>query len=172
MLFNFESRERTLLASFPRENRYDHYDLAGWSPDSRKIVYQAEIEGQFDLFIVDIETLEVQQLTNDPETETYIYWSPVANHLLVGVSQDSDPFFHPPYVAQALYLIDEDGNRRLLAEFEELVQFTWSPDGRQIAFSTFDDLCLLTIEDLSQYCPLREIFPDDKFYFDHWDPQP
>ena len=37
-----------------------------WSPDGKKIVFSGNTEGVFDLFLLDVETLEIQNVTNDP----------------------------------------------------------------------------------------------------------
>jgi Tol biopolymer transport system component len=163
MVYNFESAENTILATFSRENQGIYYYLAGWSPDSRKVAYVAEIEGQYDLFVVDVETLTIQQLTDDSETEVHVAWSPVDNQLLVTTNPEPDPFIVHPFSAQKLYLMDENGEGRLLAEFDNLNQLSWSPDGQQIAFSDDGLLCILTVDDLNQTCPLQEIFPAGEF---------
>jgi Tol biopolymer transport system component len=63
-----------------------------------------------------------------------------------------------------LYLLDENGDgRRRLAEFDDLLHISWSPDGQQVTFSDFGLLCILTVDDLDQTCPLEDIFPADEF---------
>ncbi|MCZ7672014.1 MAG: hypothetical protein M5U34_35260 [Chloroflexi bacterium] len=49
---------------------------SGWSVDGQTIAYVADVEGQYDLFTINSETLEQQQLTDDPDIETMVLWSP------------------------------------------------------------------------------------------------
>jgi Tol biopolymer transport system component len=164
MVHDFESGENIILATFPRDSQGIYYSLAGWSPDSRKVAYVAQVEGQFDLFVVDVETHNTQQITDDPAAEVHVAWSPVESQLLVATNSKLDPFISYPFGAQELYLLDENGNgKQRLAEFEYLTQLSWSPDGRQAAFTDNGRLCILTIEDLNQSCPLEESFPAEEF---------
>lgn len=163
MLYEFETGNNTILFTISRRNSGVKFRIAGWSPDSLKIAYVAEIEEQFDLFIFDIETMSTQQLTDDPESEIHVAWSPIENEMLVATT--SDNFNHQvyPFRAQNLYLLNEAGNRQFLAEFEDLYHIAWSPDGEQVATAFSQRICILTLNPLSQNCPLDEILPADEF---------
>ena len=165
MVYDFERFQNKILATFPRESQGVYYQLAGWSPDGRKVAYVAQVEGQFDLFVVDVETRTKQQITDDPAAKVHVVWSPVDNQLLVATHPELDPFISYPFGAQELYLMDENGNGKwLLAGFDYLTQLSWSPDGRQVAFSDYGRFCILAVEDLSQSCPLEEFFPANEFH--------
>jgi Tol biopolymer transport system component len=66
--------------------------------------------------------------------------------------------------------MDESGNGQLLAEFDDLEQLSWSPDGRRVAFSDGGRLCILAIDNLSQACPLEETLPASDFGSGIWRP--
>lgn len=163
MLYEFETANSTMLVTIPRRNTNVKFRIANWSPDSLKIAYVAEIEEQFDLFTIDIETMAIQQLTDDPEAEVYVAWSPIENKILVATSSNNFNEQTFPYRAQRLYLLDESGTRQFLAEFEELNQVSWSPDGLQMATVNSGQICLLTLETLRQTCPLEDVLPADEF---------
>jgi Tol biopolymer transport system component len=65
MLYEFETGNSRVLVTIPRRNSNVEYTIVGWSPDSQKIAYVAEIDEQYDLFTIDIETMDSQQLTDD-----------------------------------------------------------------------------------------------------------
>jgi Tol biopolymer transport system component len=157
--YHIESRTRTILDSFPRKSQNSYYNLVGWSPDSKKVAYVAEIDGQYDLFVVDTETLERQQLTNDTQAEVHVAWSPTENQLFVSTHPEATTFYSYPFNAYNLYLIDELGNKQLISEFERLTQVSWAPDGQQVAVSDDGLLCLISIDDFSRTCPLEDVLP-------------
>lgn len=161
--YHIESSTRTILDSFPRKSQNSYYNLVGWSPDSKKVAYVAEIDDQYDLFVVDTQTLERQQLTNDTQAEVHVAWSPTENTLLVSTNPESNTFSVYPFGANNLYLIDESGNRSLISEFEDLTQISWSPDGQQIAISDDGLLCLISINDFSRVCPLEDVLPRTEY---------
>lgn len=53
-----------------------------WSPDGDEIAFSGMIEGQTDLFVYDLKTKNVVQLTNDIYSEVYPDYSPDGNYLV------------------------------------------------------------------------------------------
>ena len=53
-----------------------------WSPDGEEIAFSGMVEGQTDLFIYNLETKKVRQLTNDLYSEVYPDYSPDGNYLV------------------------------------------------------------------------------------------
>ena len=47
-----------------------------WSPDGRTIVVSGMVNGQTDLYLINVKTKKVEQLTNDPYAELHPSWSP------------------------------------------------------------------------------------------------
>jgi Tol biopolymer transport system component len=163
MLYEFETTSSTMLVTIPRRNSSAKFRIAGWSPDSQKIAYVAEIDEQYDLFIIDIESMTIQQLTDDREAEVHTAWSPTENKILVATTSDDFNRQVDAYSAERLYLLDEIGNRQFLAEFEDLYHVVWSPDGQQVATAYGQRICILTLDTLSQICPLDDVLPADEF---------
>lgn len=59
--------------------RFDHIELIealDWSPDSRQLAFIGTGYGQIDLFVVDVETGALRQLTGTPQRDDYPAWSP------------------------------------------------------------------------------------------------
>jgi hypothetical protein len=135
---------------------------AGWSEDGETIAYLAEVDGQYDLFIINSETLERQQLTNTSDVETKILWSPTASQLLVGVTPDNGHVFEMwPWGIESLYLVDiVNGDWQLITDkFLTSESVSWSPDGKEILFSDAGLLCIMNLETMIESCPLAEVRP-------------
>src|SRR5690606_33198826 len=110
--------------------------------------FVAKISEQYDLFVIEAETLNLRQLTFSPDTEVLVAWSPVANQLILGTNPD--PFgldVSGPFKAQEFQLIDDTGNQlALFGSFDGFITTAaWSPDGQQIAYSVDDALCILLV---------------------------
>lgn len=168
MLYDFDTQESQQLVSIPITT--SNFGITGWSPDSRKIAYVAEIDGQYDLFTYDIETMTIQQLTDDSEAEVHTAWSPIENKILLATTSDNFNHQSSPYSAERLYLLDETGNKQFLAEFENTYHIVWSPSGEQAAIAYSGQICILTLDTLSQTCPLEELLPADEFGLAFYDP--
>lgn len=139
----------------------------GWSVDGETIAFVAQIDGQYDLFTVNSNTLEVEQLSDTTDVETLVLWSPTSSRLLVGVTPDNEHVFEMwPWGMETLYLVDIAHNDwELLADtFLTSVSISWSPDGEQIAFSDAGLLCLKNIETMSEICPLANIAPYNEYF--------
>jgi Tol biopolymer transport system component len=155
ILYHVETQVNEIITQVNRDLDTPFF-LVGWSPDSRKIAFVSQINGQFDLYTFDVESLAQIQLTNSPDVEVIASWSPIHNQLLFGTTTDRVVFDgHPNQVAN-LQLVDESGeNLRLLGEFEKLRTAAWSSDGNKIAYSDDGTLCILQLTSNSTVCPLE-----------------
>lgn len=101
-----------------------------WSPDSSRLVFHSSRKGEgweyhlYDLFIVDVETGQETQLTDNDYYEEAATWSPVDDRIL-HVSIDGLCTIFPD--GSELTLVS-DGTGMIHWEPE------WSPDGTKIAF--------------------------------------
>lgn len=131
----------------------------GWAIDNRHIAYVAKVNGQYDLFTINSETLEVQQLSNTPDIETMILWSPTTLELLVGTALDEIYAFESwPWGIEGLYLVDVANNewQFLTDKIHVSLDLSWSPDGQQIVFVDNLTLCIKNLETGDESCPLPE----------------
>jgi Tol biopolymer transport system component len=106
-----------------------HRDGApSWSPDSRKIVFYSENEGQADLFVMNADGSGVRQLTHTPADEGYPSFSPDGTQ----IAFDSDG----PDGNFDIYVMNADGSnvRRLTTDPGRDLSPAWSTDGKRIAF--------------------------------------
>jgi Tol biopolymer transport system component len=97
--------------------------------DSQVIAFTGNAPGVLAVFVVSPDGTGLANLTPDPLLERDPVWSPDGRRLLV-VRVD------PSFTSEALYVMNADGSERTpLAEAPTIVDYRWSPDGTQIAFS-------------------------------------
>ena len=159
VLYDFEAQENKVLTEVARDQAGFFY-LVGWSPNGRKIAYVSEVNSQIDLFVLEVDTLSVQQLTNTPDIETIAIWSTTEERLLFGTKDDSEYAFetYPPG-AWTLYFIDASGANLISLFSSYYSSAAWSPNGEKIAYSKRGQICILDIEPLSETCPLEDMPP-------------
>lgn len=116
---------------------------AKFSPDGSQIVYycQKNDQNNSDIYIQQIGTNQVLQLTSTPLSETWPAWSPDGKYIaFCRSSSDSEE--------QGIYLVSSLGGTETKLSSKNSMQLNWSPDGRLLAFSNFETgaLFLLDVE--------------------------
>jgi TolB protein len=102
------------------------------SPDGRKILYHSSRTGNFELWVLDRESGNERQLTEDPAMDAMGDWSPDGRQVVFASLRDG--------VARLWVLDVESGRARRLSEKVLGVPDThfsgprWSPDGKVIGF--------------------------------------
>lgn len=147
---------------------------AGWSADSRQIAFVSNDDGQYDLYVLDVGTGVMRRLTNTVEVEIGVVWSPVDSTLLVGTAPYNEPVMREGYLINAnrLQLIDDDGASQPLGNYEDVnaASLTWSPDGRQVAFSESGTLCTRALATSQTTCLLATTMPFGAYFAAFNDP--
>ena len=103
-----------------------------WSPDSKKLVYQSNRTGNWDIFLYDLEKDTTIQLTCSRQNEQHPKWHPNRNLIVFDAERDS---------SQYLYKINLE-TREVSPLFERKVickQVSISSDGRMIYFLGYDE---------------------------------
>ena len=97
------------------------------APDTAKIVFGANREGNRDIYLMNPDGSEQINITNHRADDIYGAWSPTGEHILF--ASDRDEWYD-------LYLMDADGQnvRRVFGKSAHRECPTWSPDGKQIAY--------------------------------------
>ena len=147
--------------------------MMSWVPDGKTIILgcvagEAEvIEGKIqeryylEIFNVDVETGELKKLAGTPDTQWYYpWWSPDGSKIGY-VTSNRDPSTND-IISCDIYVMDVDGsNQTRLAshpgEMSGLIGLYWSPDGKKIAYSSYNqeegrdssDIYLIDVENTS-----------------------
>ena len=103
-----------------------------WSPTGETIAFYSNVDGDFDIYLLDLATGDVTQLTTHPGHDSSPAWSPDGKRLSFKSKRDgtSDLYLLALDTKEITRLTDDDTN--------EMAQ-SWSPDGRWIAFETRRD---------------------------------
>ena len=102
-----------------------------WSPDGKKILFASEIDDSPQLFIIDIESQDIQQVTDLEGIRGRNDWSPNGFLLstYLGVPWDRD-----------IFTFDlQGGNLQQLSDGDNNLAPSFSPDGQWITFMSYRD---------------------------------
>ena len=122
-------------------NHPDIDSLPSWSPDGKRIVFTSKRDGHVDarhgfatneIYVMDADGGNQQNLTNHPEEDWYPSWSPDGKH--IAFSSDRDGNFD-------IYVMAADGGNPQNLTNNPLNDRdpSWSPDGKRIVFSARRD---------------------------------
>ena len=133
-----------------RLTHYDVYTAEGvLSPDGRKIVFTSLKDGDLEIYTMNADGSDVRRLTNTPGYDGGAWWSPDGKQIVYRANHPSDStelrayrdllrqgLVRPSRVE--LYIMNADGsNQRQITNLGG-ANFgpSWTPDGRQIIFSS------------------------------------
>jgi len=107
-------------------------EAPAWSPDGTRLAFTRHLRKLSDLYIVDVRTRVVRQLTQTPQViESDPAWSPDGKWILFGQTPRSMRV--PPTV---LRRTDPTGQSFVPITYASAFGAAWSPDGKKIAFSS------------------------------------
>ena len=115
-------------------------DLApAWSPDGTRIAFMSNRDGHirkggvlltFEIYVMDADGGNPQNLTNDPNSDLSPAWSPDGKRIVFSSNRE---------VNFEIYVMDADGGnpQKLTNNPGTDHHPSWSPDGKRIAFSSY-----------------------------------
>ena len=130
----------------PQNLTNDHNEdwYPSWSPDGKRIAFMSRRDGHiidfaptYEIYVMDADGGNPQNLTNDRNDDRYPSWSPDSERI-VFVSQRPGHFRSKLGITSEIYVMDADGqNQQRLTENRQTDWYpSWSPDGKRIAFAS------------------------------------
>src|SRR5690606_21001167 len=114
-----------------------------WSPDSREIVFTAPNSGNSEVYVIDVATGALRNVSRNPAYDSDPVWSPDGTRIAFYSLRECNEI--------SLYVVDADGSnqRRLLDNCALSMRGAsdnrppaWSPDGTRIALTSQDGRAL------------------------------
>lgn len=100
-----------------------------WSPDCQQLAYVSYITGRPQIYIQNIYTMHVQQLTHFKGSNLSPAWSPDGRRMAMSLSKDGNA---------EIYIMDLATHKlhRITHNYAIDVEPTWTPDGRNLIFTS------------------------------------
>lgn len=120
------------------------YDDIAWSPDSSHLAVVSDRGGQTDVYSLDVTTKALTRLTNDEAAESDTQWSPDGKYVsYTKAGPQAGLYIAPAAGGSAERRVAESGGNNTF--FRGIVNHSWSPDSRWLAFSRSDKILTLDI---------------------------
>ncbi|HEY3213732.1 MAG TPA: BTAD domain-containing putative transcriptional regulator [Actinomycetota bacterium] len=106
-----------------------------WSPDGSRIVFAGAGQDGYDLYVMNADGTDLEQITREPGDETAPDWSPDGEKIVFAFDDGAEPDFR-----SGLATVSPNGSAltELFARTNLVAEVpSWSPDGSKIAFTIF-----------------------------------
>ncbi len=132
------------------------YAYAHWSPDGKKLVYQAKVINGWDIFIMDEDGGNIKNLSQNIDDDTNPAWSPDGKWIAFVSNRDGD---------NEIFIMDIEGKEVKQLTENELrdIHPYWSPDSKSIIFNSSGPDNKLIIKKINIENLQPEVLLEDKY---------
>lgn len=111
------------------DNGYDNREPS-WSPEGEKIVFSSNMDGYYNIYITDLQGIEVEQITENTFNQRGPVWSPDEEKIAYWVEKEG----HKPDI----YVMKADGSSQTKLTNDPGTDIfpSWSNDGDSLYFSS------------------------------------
>jgi TolB protein len=109
-------------------NHANNYDVS-WSPDGTKILFESDMDGDYEIFVIESDGNNLRQLTENDQDDSNPIWSPDGSRILFSSRRDG---------SRDLYIMDKDGNNVEQITNDSFYErdYSWSNEGNFIAYTS------------------------------------
>lgn len=100
-----------------------------WSPDGTRVAFVSDRAGNREIYVMNANGSSKARLTNYPGTDTGPAWA--SNGTQIAFTSDRSGRFE-------VYVMSPDGRDVRQITYNGAREFSWSPDGRRIAYSSYE----------------------------------
>ncbi|MGC1122615.1 MAG: DPP IV N-terminal domain-containing protein [Candidatus Methanofastidiosia archaeon] len=128
-----DGSNQTILVSSPEWEQ-----SPSWSPGGKRIVFESDVEGNDEIYIVNIDSGDFTRLTSNLASDHSPAWSPDGKRIAFVSDRDGKS---GDISSDEIYVMNSDGSnvRRLTYDLVWDGEPAWSPDGEKIAFTSLLD---------------------------------
>jgi hypothetical protein len=130
---SYANADRTELKTLKRLTNNSAFDLSpSWSPDGKKIAFDSLRDGNYEIYVMNVDGSGIKRLTNSPAHDGVPSWSPDGKKIAFSSDRDGN---------DEIYVMNADGSDQKRLTNNPAVDGcpSWSPDGKKLAFVLLRD---------------------------------
>lgn len=125
-----------------------------WAPDSRRLALVGSSNGQSDIYVIDVASRQLRQLTGTPQRDDYPSWSPDGTRIAFSAKQKGQ-------FDIKVYDLETDRAQALISSPADDLWPLWLPEGNKLLFVStrerINDLFVYHLEEQQEYRLTRTI---------------
>ncbi len=112
-----------------------------WSPNGKRIAFHSYRDRNHEIYVMNADGSEQKRLTNNRPYNDHPFWSPDGKKIAFIAVRDGNAAQMTPDQRREIYVMNADGSeqKNLTNNCAYDANFSWSPDGKKIAFHSLRD---------------------------------